>query len=226
MTDALTTTRLAWHTVAEHVLAPARHAATGRIGLRAAPGGFATPPFTTAEGERQLLVVIDELVVRDADGERSTPLTTLRAAGAFAGVTPGAPADVYTPTTALDLDTRLEIDQKEAGRLADWFALGNDALEAFRAEHADEEPAIVQLWPEHFDFGTTIAFHNEDGINFGASPGDDAHPRPYLYVGPWTVPAGNPFWNESFGASRSWDEIATVDDAVRFFAAGLRAGGG
>ena len=43
--DAYVSTREGWHTLAERVLAPARHAATGRIGLRAAPGGFTTPEF-------------------------------------------------------------------------------------------------------------------------------------------------------------------------------------
>ena len=32
--DALVRTRNAWHVLAEHVLAPARHRATGKIGLR------------------------------------------------------------------------------------------------------------------------------------------------------------------------------------------------
>ena len=43
--------------------------------------------------------------------------------------------------------------------------------------------AAVQLWPEHFDLATTI-----DEVNYGGSPGDDGHPLPYLYVGPWTPP--------------------------------------
>lgn len=222
--DALVTTRLAWHTVAEHVSAAARHAATSRIGLRVTHGGFATPPFGVEGGERQLLVVLDELVVRDQAGERSIPLTTIRAAAEFVGITPGMPADVYPPATRLDLDAPLEIDQKEAGRLADWFALGNEALEVFRAEHAAEDPSITELWPEHFDLSTSIAFgsgDDADGVNVGASPGDDAHAAPYLYVGPWKPREGD-FWNEPFGASRPWNQIANVDDALSFFREGYQ----
>jgi hypothetical protein len=33
------------HALAEHVVAAALYAETGRIGLRVAPGGFSTPPF-------------------------------------------------------------------------------------------------------------------------------------------------------------------------------------
>ena len=38
-------TRGAAHRLAVYVISPARRRATGRIGLRAHPGGFATPPF-------------------------------------------------------------------------------------------------------------------------------------------------------------------------------------
>ena len=43
--DAFIATRASLHTLAEHVLAPARHRVTGRIGLRATEGGFGAPPF-------------------------------------------------------------------------------------------------------------------------------------------------------------------------------------
>ncbi len=91
------TTRHALHTVAEHVLAKARYLAVGRIGLAAAPGGFATPAF---DG-RVVRVDGTDLVVDDAAGERRVPLTTLRAAGELVGVTPGMPHDVYRPATPL-----------------------------------------------------------------------------------------------------------------------------
>lgn len=45
LSDSVLVTREAWHRLAEHVLSAARHAATGRIGLLPAPGGFATPEF-------------------------------------------------------------------------------------------------------------------------------------------------------------------------------------
>jgi hypothetical protein len=217
--DDLVATREAWHALAEHVLAKARYVATGRIGLRATAGGFGTPPYPSQEGERQLLVVGDQLVVRDDHGERSAPITTLAAAGEHVGVEPGAPTDVYTPTTPFTPDAPLAVDPATAARLADWFALVDQALAALRAEHPDEDPAEAQLWPEHFDLATTLHPSPDHGVNYGGSPGDEGHPAPYLYVGPWNVPTGG-FWNEPFGASRSLDEVGSVQDALAFFREG------
>ena len=39
----------------------------------------------------------------------------------------------------------------------------------------------------------------DDEVNYGVSPGDEFHPLPYAYVGPWTSRIG-PFWNAPFGA--------------------------
>ncbi len=98
MVDGFTTTRTSLHMLAEHVLAPARHAAIGRIGLRAVPGGIGAPPFDSGDGEREVSVVVGdsgvELVVHDGahrgTGGRSVAITTLRAAGEFLGREPGA----------------------------------------------------------------------------------------------------------------------------------------
>lgn len=203
-----TRTREHLHRLAEHVVSPARHAVTGRIGLRPAPGGFATPPF----GDDERVVAVDgmELVVRSRNGQRRARLTTLRAAAAFVGVTAGAPAEVYTPSTPLDLDAPLIIDAGEALRLAAWFQLGDEALQRF----APDVPA--QLWPEHFDLAITL-----DDVNYGASPGDHHSAEPYLYVGPaGGAPAADAFWNAPFGAMRTRDTVAGVDDAVAFFVEG------
>jgi len=88
--DRLAATRAGWHRVAEHILAPALHRATGHIGLVPAPGGFRTPSFGT--DARFLAVDGTELVVSGATGTKRTPLITVRAAAEFTGVTPGAPA--------------------------------------------------------------------------------------------------------------------------------------
>src|SRR4051794_12845567 len=98
--QALTATRESWHRVAEHVLAAGQFAAVGTIRLRPWPGGFAT---AVGLGGRHLAVVADQLVVIDGDVLRSRPLTTLRAAAAFAGVRPGLTGS-YPPATAPDLD--------------------------------------------------------------------------------------------------------------------------
>ena len=224
--DRLRATRLALQAVAEHVLAAALHQATGHIGLRQAPGGLATPPFPGPAGERTIAIDGVSLVVRDRGGERRAPLTTIRAAGELAGVAPGAPADVYTPATPLDLDAPLDPDPDAAARLAAWYALADTALRRLRSEATGDPettgdpeaipPETIQLWPEHFDLAVTL-----DEVNYGASPGDGGHATPYLYVGPWTPPPPDGgYWNESFGASRSDAQVAGVDDAVAFFREG------
>ena len=156
-----------------------------------------------------------DLVVEQDGQRRSGPLTTVRAAAAFTGVEPGAPADVYEPATPVDLDVPLVVDPDAAGQLARFFAAVAEALGDLCARHADEAPATVQLWPEHFDLATTIS-----EVNHGGSPGDEGHPLPYLYVGPWEAHDG-PFWNEPFGASLGLADVDSVDTAVAFFRQGL-----
>src|SRR5207245_2656971 len=137
------------------------------------------------------------------DGDDRHELSTIRAAGAFLGIEPGAPADVYQPATALDLDVPLTVHAASARALGDWFGFGASLLEQLRADASEEDATgRVQIWPEHFDIAVDVG---RDGAraNFGASPGDNAHPEPYLYVGPWELRAGE-FWNEPFGASLSY----------------------
>ena len=50
LSDSFPATRLAMHRVAAYVVSPARRHAMGRMGLRAAPGGLATPTFAGPEG--------------------------------------------------------------------------------------------------------------------------------------------------------------------------------
>ena len=208
----LAVTRAGLHRVAEHVLAAARYAETGRIGLMPSPGGFRTPPFGT-EG-KFLAVDGTEFVVGGAAGTRRTALTTIRAAAEFAGVTPGAPAQVYKPATPVNLDEPLMIDLDAARLLAGWYRLGAQAMSRLAAEIPGDQPGAVVLWPEHFDVGMTAA-----AISYGASPGDDQIPEPYLYVGPHDgPPPGDPaFWNAPFGAARTFRQIGTVAEAAAFF---------
>jgi len=208
----LAVTRAALHRVAEHVLASALYEATGQIGLMPAPGGFATPPFG-ASG-RFLAVDGAELVVGDAAGTRRTVLTTVRAAADFAGITPGAPAHVYKPATPLDLDGPPLIEPDAARQLADWYGLGAQALRRLAAEIPADEPSAAVLWPEHFDLGSTAG-----AINYGASPGDDDLPVPYVYVGPHQgpPPGDTAFWNAPFGAARTIRQVRTAAEMVAFF---------
>jgi len=213
----LITTREGWHRVAEHVLAAGQFAAAGTIRLRPAPGGFAT--VVGVDGRQLAVDGTDLAVLVGVDGRRSTPLTTLGEVAAFAGVEPGLRGS-YSPTTSADPDAPLRVDATAARLLAGWFALGDTALRRF-AEGLGPSPDPV-LWPEHFDLGLTL-----DAVNYGCSPGDDAIPEPYLYVGPHAGPPGpDPFWNVPFGAALTADSIRDTDDAVAFFERGRALGRG
>lgn len=198
----LVPTRRSWHALADWVLAPARYAAEGRIGLRAWPGGFGTPDGSLRVDGATLVV----------DGERHD-LTTLAAAAGAAGVEPGRHSGTYEPETTWDADAPLSIDDVAAAQLADWFALGTTALERLAVELPDPTP--ITLWPEHLDIALSAA-----EVNYGASPGDGGHDRPYLYVGPWTPRPDDPFWNEPFGASLDAGAVDAVDAALTFFRRG------
>jgi hypothetical protein len=211
----LAATRDGWHRVAEQVLAAGQYADTGEITLRPAPGGFQTTHHL-ADG-RQLSVAGTELVVTASDSTRSTALTTVRAAAAFAGVSPGMPSSVYPPATPLDLDARLRIDADSAQVLAGWYELGDAALRSFAATVGpDVAAADPILWPEHFDVGITV-----DDVDYGASPGDDEIPEPYVYVSAAVDRrTADPFWNARFGGYRTIRDVESIDDADEFFRAG------
>lgn len=212
--QSLTRTREALHRLAEHVLSPARRAVTGRIGLRPAPGGFATPPF--GADERVVAVEGTDLVVRTKAGEvRRAPITTLRAAAETAGVELGAGTAPYALVTPVEPDVPLDLDPVAAKTLADWYALGAAALARFAAEIPQDDPSAAQLWPEHFDLGIAAG-----AVNYGVSPGDAHVALPYLYVGPHDPPPRDDFFTHSFGAVRTIEQVGSVDDALAFFRTG------
>jgi len=221
--DTFTTTRNALHALAEHVIAPARWAVNGKIGLRYTWHGFGTPFFGDDE---QVRIEGDALVVAAANGEHRAGITTLRDMATAAGIKPGAPADVYTPTTAVDVDEPLAVDAASAIALGDWFGFGASVLEQLRADALrdttppDEPPGRVQIWPEHFDIAVDLG-RAGSRANFGASPGDAEHGEPYLYVGPWE-PRQGPFWNESWGASLPYSDLLAGADPMAFFATAQR----
>ncbi len=204
-------TRLALHALAEHVVCAARSRANGKIGLRFTRGGFGTPYFGADE---QVRVEGDTLVRVTGTTATRTALTTLRAAGDAAEVAPGAP-DSFTPGTPLDLDRPLVLDADGVAVMGWWFGFGAAVLEQLRADAESPAPSLVQLWPEHFDLAVDLG---DDAAgrraNFGASPGDAAHPEPYLYVGPWeTAGRAGGFWNEPFGASLPYSALRAAPDA-------------
>ena len=160
-------TREAWRALACYVVGPWRHARDGHIWLRATGDGFATPALD--DGSR-LLVRGDQLVL---EPDRTSAITTVRAAAEFAGLELSAHPPVGTDLPRFDPDRLLEIDPESASTTAEWWALGAEVLATMG------EP---RLWPEHFDIAITV-----DGVNIGFSPGDGDHDEPYVYVGPHDV---------------------------------------
>lgn len=227
---AFTNTRLAWHAVAEHVVAPARHAANGKIGLRFTRNGFGTPFFArpydecAAEDQQVRVEGVNLLVTRGAK-DRWLMLATVSAAAKLAGIEPGAPADVYTPTTPLEPDAPLRLDARSTEFLGAWQGFAASVLEQLRAEApGDAAPSRVQLWPEHFDLSVDLGDEARGARGtFGASPGDAQHPAPYLYVTRDATAPGDEFWNDpSFaGASMGVDVLSAHVDGARQRAAAL-----
>jgi len=215
--ESFATTREALHRVAAELVAPARKP-HNEIALCRTPGGFGTPEFQF-EGQRMQVRVEGAELVLERDGEEArAALTSLADGGRLLGpelLPDGVPED----------SSPLGIDGCAAERLADFYAFAGDVLERFRdGLGPDAEASPIDLWPEHFD----IAFEagSEAGgrrATYGASPGDEDHPEPYLYVGPWTAEVEGELWNgEGFnGAQLAYADLRAADDceaaALEFF---------
>lgn len=222
-------TRRTLHRVAAHVMGRRRFAVTGRFGLRASSGGFATPAY--GEGPETLRVAGEVLVRETADGAASVPLagSTLRDLALFAGtdLSPDFSTGADSPSLG-DIDQELDLDAESAAIAADWYDLAWKALDRVLASVAgDASPAVIQLWPEHFDVGTNVGVSSGRRVNLGASPGDSYRDEPYLYVGPWGAerPGDREFWNAPFGAALTRSDLdrgtGRLESAVRFFVTGL-----
>ena len=223
LSDSFPATRLAMHRVAAYVVSPARRRAMGRMGLRAAPGGLATPTFAGPEGMTTVGVAGVDLVVHSDGGHRHERLSTLAAAGSFVGIEPdvtwAAELDIPEPGP---LDADLGIDPADAAALAAWFRFGWEILDALSMDGDSPHASEPQLWPEHFDpaieigdpAGTTRA-------SYGFSPGDvsaDAtagpEPLPYVYVAPW-YPDEKPssaYWSGGRMAILRYSDLAAERD--------------
>ena len=215
--STLVSTRIALHSVAEHVLAADLWARTGKIGLRQTPGGFGQPEVVVGGVRHRVRVDGTSLVVLDDDAERWVPLTSLAAAAEVAATELGAPTEIFTPETPVHPHETLRVDAEAAELLADWFGFVSVVLEEVRRRHRDRLPSIAQLWPEHFDLAFSVA-----KVNVGGSAGDAEHPEPYLYVGPW-APVHGSAWNESWGLSIPASAVADEDAAVEAIEHGLDA---
>jgi hypothetical protein len=228
--DPLNATRQTLHRVAAHVLGRRRYEVCGRFGLRASPGGFATPAYGAGP---EILRVAGETIVRETATDAAYLTITgssIRTVASFAGADLEAGFSSGPDTPGLgDLDAPLEVDVAAAAALADWYSLGWQVLDqVLTGLPADAEPAVVQLWPEHFDVGTNVGLPSRSRVNLGASPGDSFSNKPYLYVGPWGAdrPGDPAFWNAPFGAVLGWAELVdapnSVDTGVAFLRTGLQ----
>jgi hypothetical protein len=194
----LPSSRRALHGVAELVLAGPQHAQTGEISLRAVPGGFGTTHTP------DLQVVGTDVVSQHATvGINGQTPASLAAALGIEARTLDA---LYSDGPGVGLDERLEVDADAAAVVASAFAVGDAAL---RALAPDETPI---LWPEHFDIGITV-----DEVNYGVSAGDNYLAVPYAYVGPWSVPPQDEFWNAPFGRALPIDQLGDADAVLAFF---------
>jgi len=123
------------------------------------------------------------------------------------------------------------VDPAAAAALATWFAFATGVLEELLADAGPSlAPAPLQLWPEHFDVAIVLGDEAAGRrASYGASPGDEEHEEPYLYVSAWAEPPAGPLWNATAfpGAELGYaDLIATADrraTAHEFFRTRLEA---
>ena len=197
--DQYVTARRHLRGVAESFIAGPQYRSAGTIRLAVRPDGFTGVSIAVA-------VHGTELVWGEEGAALAGPVSALAAA---TGLDFGPPQGAYDIAEPLALDAVLDIDPEAAELLNRSLYAGGFALKTCFAE---QHPV---LWPEHFDVAVT-----EDEVNYGVSPGDDFHPLPYAYVGPWTSRIGD-FWNASFGAFLPLDSARDVDglaaDATAFF---------
>jgi hypothetical protein len=230
--NSLTATRADLQLVAAHVLARRRWQVSGRFGLRAGPGGLATPAFGD---QPEAVRLTSTSLVRERGGEAVYARLQGATLGGLAAVA-GADLDLDfscgqdTPPLG-DPERPLSLAREAVTTLLDWWSVGWRALDAVVAGlPAEATPATIQLWPEHFDAATSVALPSGDHLNLGFSPGDGFEPGPYAYVGPWSAarPGDPAFWNAPFGAvlratelPPEANEAARLDRCVAFLQAGI-----
>ncbi|MEX1124226.1 MAG: hypothetical protein WEE53_01050 [Acidimicrobiia bacterium] len=209
------TTRRSLHQVAFFAIAPKRHAATGKLGLRYTHRGFGTPFFGDDE---QVRIEGGSLVHQQGSQVSATTLTSPEEACEFLGI-PYQSAwfeDFHDPLTPAGAGAHLEVTPEAAESLADWLGFATLILEQARRTPGAEDVARVQVWPEHFDPAFEMgSYEKGQRASYGASPGDQNHREPYLYVAAWgEIDHDDPFWSDTTfnGASLSYRELLDADD--------------
>jgi hypothetical protein len=197
-----TSTRRSLHALACFVIAPARLARTGRIGLRVTPGGFGTPAFD----DGSLISVRDNQLLREPGG--CLPITTLRSAARFVEVELIPDPGVGKDLPAFEPDRVLAVDVESSRALAYWYSRGTIALGGIRRRLGDTAAVgEAQIWPEHFDLAAEVSIDGR-GATVGFSPGDSFCNEPYAYVAPTSPHPPATFWNAPFGAFRRAREVS------------------
>lgn len=215
--SGLVETRDKLHQLAFFALAPARYKAMGRMGLRATPGGLGTPEF-----EGRVARIDGDLLVFESEGNIATQtITTIRSATEFIGVEYEEVwfPDFGDPLPPADPDLELSLDIEGVKAIAEWFDFGYQALARLRGYGgADDAVSEIQIWPEHFDAATEMGAQAKgQRASYGASPGDGAHPEPYLYVSAWgQIDRSNRYWNDTAfnGASLGYELLLAEADPV------------
>lgn len=211
-------TRTNLHRIAAHVLARRRYEVTGRFGLRASPGGFATPAF----GENAEVLRVDRgfLLIDSTAGTAYAPITgsSLTQLAQFAGcnLATDFSAGEEMPSVG-DPDEPIKLGLESSSVIAAWYHVGWQMIDAtVTGRPPQSQPATLQLWPEHFDAGTHVGLSNGQRVNLGVSPGDSYSNEPYLYVGPFNDdrPGDPSFWNASFGAALGRTELLAGPDPI------------
>ena len=132
---------------------------------------------------------------------------------------------VHRDGTAITREPLRNVDPDAAAALAAWYAFAAGVLEELRAETGlEHDPTPAQLWPEHFDIAIELG-SDAGGVRagYGASPGDELHPEPYLYVVPWSATVQGELWAATAftGAELAYAELLATGDrretALEFF---------
>ncbi len=225
--------RRALHRLATYVIAPARHQANGKFGLRWVLGGFGTPFFRRPDSDDDMQIRVEgtELVLQSGNTATRSPITSMAAAASFLGSEIDAEIATESDSPPLgDVDADLEISSETVAFLDRWWGTVTAALEQLRADEASVDPSRVQLWPGHFDPAIEAGDENRRA-SIGGSPGDDSSDEPYLYVSAWwpdrlTIDNSDGFWNaEGYtGALLPFSALASENDpisaALEFFRKG------
>ena len=108
------------------------------------------------------------------------------------------------------------MDPGAAAFLGDWYGFAASVLEELRASAGrDADPSRVQLWPGQLDLAVELGREDRRArATYGLSPGDDAHPEPYVYVAPWVEPEAGELWQASgfSGAELTYAELLGAED--------------